>query len=75
MKFVGIVGTNAEFSYNRMLLEFMADYYEEDTIEVLDIDRVPMFNETKDQTDAAPIQELKEKIEAADGVIIATPWA
>ncbi|MDK6804679.1 flavocytochrome c [Aerococcus sp. UMB7834] len=73
MKFVGIVGTNAEFSYNRMLLEFMADYYEEDTIEVLDIDRVPMFNETKDQTDAAPIQELKEKIEAADGVIIATP--
>ena len=38
MKFVGIVGTNAEFSYNRLLLEFMKSHFDEAAeIEVLEI--------------------------------------
>lgn len=74
MKFVGIVGTNAKKSVNRQLLTYMqktlADLAE---IEILEIDQVPMFNESEDQTDSDVIQELNQKIMDADGVIIATP--
>lgn len=73
MKFVGIVGTNAEFSYNRMLLHFMKEHFTDVDIEVLEIDKVPMFNQSNDQTDSEVIQELNQKIMEADGVIIATP--
>ncbi|MRI81141.1 FAD-dependent oxidoreductase [Aerococcaceae bacterium DSM 109653] len=74
MKFVGIVGTNAEFSYNRLLLKFMAEHFNQEAeIEVLEIKDVPMFNETEDQSANEAIQHLNDKIEAADGVIIATP--
>ena len=74
MKFVGIVGTNAEFSYNRLLLKFMAEHFDQEVeIEVLEIKDVPMFNETEDQSANEAIQHLNDKIEAADGVIIATP--
>lgn len=74
MKFVGIVGTNAEFSYNRLLLKFMAEHFDQEAeIEVLEIKDVPMFNETEDQSANEAIQHLNDKIEAADGVIIATP--
>lgn len=73
MKFVGIVGTNAEFSYNRMLLHYMKGYFTDVDIEVLEIDKVPMFNQSDDQTDSEVIQELNQKIMEADGVIIATP--
>lgn len=73
MKFVGIVGTNAEFSYNRMLLHYMKGHFTDVDIEVLEIDKVPMFNQSDDQTDSEVIQELNQKIMEADGVIIATP--
>lgn len=74
MKFVGIVGTNAEHSYNRLLLQFMQSHFKElADIEILEINEVPMFNETEDQSEHEVIQTLNAKIEAADGVIIATP--
>lgn len=74
MKFVGIVGSNADISYNRFLLNFIkrnySDLFELDVVEIKDI---PMFNQDDDQTDSYPIQQLNQKILAADGVIIATP--
>lgn len=74
MKFVGIVGTNAKKSYNRMLLKFMQKHFSDQAeIEILELTDVPMFNESKDQSDSEIIQEFNQKIEAADGVIIATP--
>ena len=74
MKFIGIVGTNAEFSYNRLLLKFMQKHFvDKAEIEVLEIKEIPFFNETKDQTDSESIQFFKNKIEDADGVIFATP--
>ncbi|MGT2785211.1 flavocytochrome c [Streptococcus merionis] len=74
MNFIGIVGTNAKKSYNRLLLQFMAGHFANKAeIEVLEIDNVPMFNETNDQTHTPAIQIFNEKISAADGVIIATP--
>ncbi|WP_146924664.1 NAD(P)H-dependent oxidoreductase [Alkalibacterium kapii] len=74
MKYVGIVGSNADLSYNRYLLNFIkkqySDLFELDIVEIKDI---PMFNQDNDQTNSQPIQELNQKILAADGVIIATP--
>lgn len=74
MKFVGIVGSIAEQSYNRMLLEYIAKHYHNVAeVEILNIKDVPMFNESDDQTETPVIQNLVKKITAADGVILATP--
>ncbi|GEK27814.1 NADPH-dependent oxidoreductase [Furfurilactobacillus siliginis] len=74
MKLVGIAGSTEDHSYNRTLLKFMASHYgEEADIELLDINDVPMFNQSDDQTDSDAVQYLNRKILAADGVIIATP--
>lgn len=74
MKLVGIVGSNAELSYNRILLHYIAkkfDYlFDMDIIEIKD---VPLFNQSDDQTKSTVIQEINDKIAYADGVIIATP--
>lgn len=74
MKFVAIVGTNAKKSYNRKLLTFMQSHFKDlADIEILEIDQVPMFNQSNDQTETEVIQTLNNKIISADGVIIATP--
>lgn len=74
MKFIGIVGTNSDTSTNRKLLQFMAQYFAaEAELEVCEIAELPAFNEPEDKVAPAAVQGLSEKIEAADGVIIATP--
>lgn len=74
MKIVGIVGSNADFSYNHLLLEYISKKFDNLLdIEILDIKDVPMFNQSDDQTNSEPIQYLNKKIVEADGVIIATP--
>lgn len=74
MKLVGIVGSNADKSYNRLLLQFIKrqfnQLFELDIVEITD---VPLFNQSNDQTNSEPIQRIKNKILQADGVIIATP--
>lgn len=74
MKLVALVGSNAERSYNRMLLEFIAkEYTDLFHLELLEIDNLPLFNQSEDQTETEAVQFLNRKILAADGVIIATP--
>ena len=58
MKFVGLVGSNYDQSYNRKLLE---------------IDEVPMFNQDEKWDESFQLRLLNNKITRADGVIIATP--
>src|SRR5699024_4593386 len=74
MKLVGIVGSNAEKSYNRLLLQFVEKQYRYlFDIKILEIDDVPLFNQSDDQTNTPPIQKLQREISEADGVIISTP--
>ena len=74
MKFVAIVGSNADQSYNRLLLQFMQGQFSSKCdIELLEIKDVPMFNQDDDQSDCVAIRYLNDKIVCADGVIIATP--
>lgn len=74
MKLVGLVGSNADKSYNRSLLKFIAKNYTDlFELELLEIKDIPLFNQSNDQTNSETIQHLIRKISAADGVIIATP--
>ncbi len=74
MKLVGLVGSNAEQSYNRLLLEFISkEYTDLFNLELIEINNLPLFNQSEDQTESEAIQELNQKILTADGVIIATP--
>ena len=74
MKLLGIVGTNAEKSTNRTLLQYMKRHFAPKAeIEIFEIDQIPLFD--KPDTKEAPqkIASLAAKIHASDGVIIATP--
>lgn len=74
MKLVGIAGSIADKSYNRLLLKFIATHFSDTVdVEILDIQDVPMFNQSDDQTASDAVQYLSHKIQQADGVIIATP--
>lgn len=73
-KYIGLVGTNSDKSTNRTLLQFMAKHFaNEAEIEVTEIKEIPMFNKPEKMEVPAIVQELADKIEAADGVIISTP--
>src|SRR5690625_727855 len=74
MKIVGLVGSNADFSYNHLLLDFIAKQFNKlIDVDVRETKGVPMFNQSDDQTNSEPIQHLNKKISEADGIIIATP--
>ncbi|VPJ61407.1 flavin reductase [Streptococcus pneumoniae] len=74
MKFVGLVGSNYDQSYNRKLLEFIRRYFKlKFELEVLEIDEVPMFNQDEKWDESFQLRYLYNKITRADGVIIATP--
>ena len=74
MKIIGVVGSSADFSYNRVLLQFIerhfADAFEFEICESRDL---PMFDASNDQSDSDPVASTARKIAEADGVIIATP--
>ena len=74
MKIVGIVGSTAEVSYNRLLLHYIKKHFNSlFELDIIEIDDIPLFNQSDDQTNSAPIQNLNKKITNADGIIIATP--
>lgn len=74
MKLIGLLGSNADHSTNRLLLQFIQSHFSEEAeIEICEIKGLPAFNEPKDKTAPTAIQALADKIAAADGVIISTP--
>lgn len=74
MKLIGIVGTNSDQSTNRQLLQYIQKHFSSQAdIELCEIKDLPAFNEPKERIAPKGIQELSDKILAADGVIISTP--
>lgn len=72
MKLLAIVGTNAPFSFNRLLQQFMAKRYKDDAdIEVYEIDELPQFK--KEAQPNEKVEEFRNKIREADGIIFSTP--
>ena len=74
MKLVAIVGTNADFSYNRILLQYMKWHFRMAAdIEILEVKQLPPFNEDLPDSEQTEVWRFNTKINNADGVIIATP--
>ncbi len=72
---VGISGSLRKSSLNTMLLEAMKELLPDDTeLTVRSIDEIPLYNGDLD-VEGGPetVRALKADIEAADGLIIATP--
>lgn len=74
VKLIGLVGTNSEHSTNRQLLQFMSKHFADQAeIDVVEIKEIPIFNKPTEIRVPEIVQQLVDKIEAADGVIISTP--
>lgn len=73
MKLIGIAGTIASQSYNKMLLSFIQKHFPDINLEIVDIKDVPLFSEDLNLADYPIISQLNRKILASDGVILATP--
>ena len=73
---VGIAGSLRRGSYNLMLLRAAADIMPEGvSLEIRSINDIPLYNADveAEQGVPAPVQHLKDRIAAADGLLIVTP--
>ncbi|MFA5997867.1 MAG: NAD(P)H-dependent oxidoreductase [Candidatus Paceibacterota bacterium] len=74
MHIVAISGSLRKGSFNTALLREFAKLAPEDMqIEIADIGSLPLYNSDDEAAFPAEAQAFKNKIKAADGVIIATP--
>lgn len=74
MKLVAIVGTNADFSYNRILLQYIKWHFRMSAdIEILEVKNLPPFNEDLPDKEQTEVWRFNTKVNNSDGVIIATP--
>ena len=72
---VGIVGSLRKNSYNRSLMSAVREKAPAGvSVEVLEIGGIPLFNQDNEMSDyPKEAQILKDKIKAADGVLVVTP--
>ena len=74
MKLIGLVGNNSKNSTNRKLLQFVQKHFADKAeIELVEVKDIPLFNKPAKKEVPAIVAEIASKIEAADGVIIASP--
>ncbi len=72
---LGIAGSLRKASYNRGLLRAAREVAPEGVdIDIFDLLPIPLYNgDVEAAGDPAPVRELKERIRAADALLIATP--
>lgn len=72
---LGIAGSLRAGSYNRALLTTAAEMVPDDvSIEIFDLAPIPLYNaDVEAEGDPEPVAEFKRRIDAADGVLIASP--
>jgi chromate reductase len=71
---LGISGSGRKGSYNTALLEAAKELLPKDaTLEVVDISKLPLYNQDLEHDMPEVVKELKKKIRAADAILIATP--
>jgi NAD(P)H-dependent FMN reductase len=76
VQLVGFSGSLRKASFNRSLLATAAAQMPEgSTLEILPIDGVPLYNADIEEGEGIPstVAEIKDRIAAADGLVIATP--
>ena len=71
---LGISGSGRKRSYNSALLESAKQLLPPDTtLEVVDVSRLPLYNQDLEHDMPEAVRELKKKIRGADAILIATP--
>ncbi len=73
MNILGVSGSLRAQSYNTALLRACQTLAPEMSIEILSIGNLPLFNQDLESQYPLEASTLKEKILAADGILIATP--
>jgi chromate reductase len=75
LKILGIAGSLRQGSYNKLALKAAVELKPADMdIDIFDIGAIPPYNEDlRTQGFPTVVQELREKIRAADALLIATP--
>jgi chromate reductase len=71
---LGISGSGRNRSYNTALLEEAKELLPQDaTLEVVDVSKLPLYNQDLEHDLPEAVKELKKKIRGADAILIATP--
>ena len=71
---LGISGSGRKGSYNSALLEAAKQLLPPDaTLEVVDVSRLPLYNQDLEHEMPEEVRELKKKIRGADAILFATP--
>ena len=71
---LGIAGSLRTDSYNRAALRVAQHLAPADaTIEIFDLQGIPLFNQDNEQHPPAPVTALKTRIRAADAILFVTP--
>lgn len=74
MKLMAIVGTNADFSYNRILLHYMQHIFKPQAeIQIQEIKDYPPFCEDDALNNHPDLQQLQQDIATSAGVILSSP--
>ena len=74
IRILGIAGSLRRHSYNRGVLRAAAELAPEGaTIDIFEIDEIPLFSEDDEQDPPAQVVELKRRILEADAVLFVTP--
>ncbi len=71
---LGFAGSLRKDSYNRSLLRTALELVPKDAkLDIFDLEGLPLFNQDLEKQPTEKVKEFKEKIRAADAVLIATP--
>ena len=74
IRILGIAGSLRRESYNRSALRAATQLVPEDaTMEIFELDGIPGFNQDEEQNPPAKVVELKQRVRAADAILIVTP--
>lgn len=74
MKIVALVGSNRKESFNKKLAVYMQNRYKMTAeIEILPIEKLPMYNQDDELTPPEIVTEIKKKVAESDGVLFVTP--
>ena len=71
---LGFAGSLRKGSYNKALLRAALEQVPKDaTLEIFDLEGIPPFNQDHEQNPPERVRLFKQKIRAADAILIATP--
>lgn len=74
IRILGIAGSLRRESYNRAALRAATELVPEGaTLEIFDLDGIPMFNQDEEQNPPAKVVELKRLVRQADAILFVTP--